>query len=272
MTSATTHAESAPASAVQSPWSRVHIAAGQFFFKYRNSLFPVLFALTALTMRPRRLFADPAFDRVWLIGSAAIALAGEFVRLTTIGFEYIERGGRNGQVWASRLVVGGIYAHSRNPMYVGNSLIAIGMALLTTSPLTWAVVIPLFLYIYVAIVAAEEQFLRGKFGREYDEYAARVPRYLPTLAGWSRLLAADYDWRRAVRQDLSTFTALFLGINGMLTLRTVFLEGVDAIPQIAPWSAAGFVVVLLLYGWLYRLKKQGRLVKPSSTWPRRAAA
>ena len=48
-----------------------------------------------------------------------VSFLGLGVRAATIGFEYVVRGGRNRQVYADHLVQGGIYAHTRNPMYLG---------------------------------------------------------------------------------------------------------------------------------------------------------
>ena len=46
--------------------------------------------------------------------------------MLTIGYEYIVRGGRQGKVYAEDLVQGGVFAHSRNPLYLGNLLIIVG--------------------------------------------------------------------------------------------------------------------------------------------------
>ena len=48
-------------------------------------------------------------------------------------------------------------------MYVGNGLISIGMTMLLGSPMGYLILIPFFLFVYQAIVAAEEAYLRKKF-------------------------------------------------------------------------------------------------------------
>ena len=184
MTTGGPHPQSAQATAPAAGGRlrRLNVTAGNLFFRYRNTLFPVIFALTVLLFRPR-VILNPALSRLLIVCGAVIAVVGEFVRLVTIGYEYIERGGKEGKVYASRLVQGGIYAHTRNPMYLGNLMIAIGMSMFTGAPAAYMLLIPVFLYIYQAITATEEGFLRNRFGQEYEAYCSSVPRFAPSFRG-----------------------------------------------------------------------------------------
>ncbi len=234
----------------------LNIAFGNFFFKYRNYLFPVLFAAVVLFGRPH-ILGPVWLDQLLTVCGALIALLGQAVRLLTIGYEYIERGGKAGRVYASHLVRGGVYALTRNPMYLGNGLIAIGMTMVTGAPLIYGLVLPLFLCIYQALIVAEEVYLRRTFGQEYEQYCAEVPRLIPA---WSRstqvLSGLAYDWRRAVRKDLSTLAGLFLGLTLLPLWRTYWLEGWGAAKAAAPWHVGAALLTLLLYGIAVYLKKQ----------------
>ena len=245
-----------PAAGLRHRWT---VAVGAFFFRNRNAAFPIIFALTVLLLRPRVL-GGPAMDHLLVMCGAVVALLGEGVRLATIGFEYIERGGKEGKVYASRLVQGGIYAHTRNPMYLGNLMIAIGMAMATGAPAAYALIIPAFLCIYLAITSTEEAFLRNRFGREYEDYCARVPRFFPSLRGLRRTLSGmRYHWKRSLRQDLSTLVGLLLGLSLLPVWRTFFLHGFAAATTLAP-RAFGFSGGILAGYWaVYWLKKHGRL-------------
>ncbi len=235
---------------------RVLIAFGEFFFRFRNALFPAIFILMVLLLRPQAI-GSPAVDHALLKAGVVVALVGGAMRLLTIGYEYIERGGKAGRVYASRLVQGGVYGLTRNPMYVGNGLIAIGMTMTTGAPLGYAAIIPLFLLIYAAIIAAEERYLREKFGSEYDAYCARVPRLLPSPPGvWRLITTAPYDWRTAIRKDLSTLTGLALGLTLMPVWRILCLQGAQAALARAPVALGGAGLVLVLYGVLHQLKKR----------------
>ena len=116
----------------------------------------------------------------------ATSAAGEFVRASTIGLQYIVRGGRDRRVYAKDLVTGGLYSHTRNPMYVGNMLILVGLAIASNSWTCVAVAIPFYAFVCAAIVAAEERYLRDRFGADFDAYCRDVPRWLPRLSGIGR--------------------------------------------------------------------------------------
>jgi hypothetical protein len=76
-----------------------------------------------------------------------------------------------------------MYGHSRNPMYVGNFLILVGVAVASNSRACVLLALPLFGFAYRAIVAAEEQYFRGRFGEQFNAYARDVPRLWPTFQG-----------------------------------------------------------------------------------------
>lgn len=170
---------------------------GQQCFRRRGLLMPVVLVL-ALIPGPK-IFPEPWFAA--LLGFP-IALLGELVRVATIGLDYIIRGGKDRQVYAERLVTGGFYNHTRNPMYFGNLLLLVGLAIGVNSWLMLAIGVPLAVLLHVGIIAAEEDFLRRKFGAEYEEYCRRVPRLVPRLAGLGATLEGmTFDWRRVLVKE-----------------------------------------------------------------------
>jgi protein-S-isoprenylcysteine O-methyltransferase Ste14 len=176
------------------------VRIGNFFFHYRNFIFP--FAVLFVLLPGAPVFADP-MDAVLL--GFAVAMLGQLVRGTTIGFKYIIRGGKDRRVYAEDLVTEGLYSHARNPMYIGNVLILSGIALACN---TWTCVllaVPFCVFIYVAIIAAEENFLRGKFGAAFDAYCRDVPRWLPRLSGLGATMGSmEFKWRRVVVKEYGT--------------------------------------------------------------------
>jgi protein-S-isoprenylcysteine O-methyltransferase Ste14 len=76
------------------------------------------------------------------------------------------------------LTTTGPYAYSRNPLYLGSIVIAIGFAVASLSVWVAVIIVALFVAIYVPVIRGEEAFLRSKFAN-YDEYATRVPRLFP---------------------------------------------------------------------------------------------
>jgi len=77
-----------------------------------------------------------------------------------------------------RLVAGGVYRFTRNPIYVGDALILLGWALYLSNALAFAAV-PLFiLYMDAFQIAPEERALDAAFGPAYTEYRGRVRRWI----------------------------------------------------------------------------------------------
>jgi protein-S-isoprenylcysteine O-methyltransferase Ste14 len=237
-----------------------NIAIGNFFFRYRNALFPLVIGLASLTLRPQVMFDNWLLDRLLLTGGFILALTGQAVRLITIGFEYIHRGGRDGKVYAGRLVQGGVYGLTRNPMYLGNSLITIGVTMLFGSPVGYLLLIPFFLFVYQAIIAAEEAYLRNKFGAEYDEYAAAVNRIWPSLSRIKTAFAGmRFDWRRSIKKDMGTVVGLTIGLNILPVWRSYFLYDADTTKVAAMrslWIILGLTAIYLV---MVKLKRSKRL-------------
>lgn len=175
-------------------------AIGNWVFRTRDFLFPVAFAL-ALLPGPA-LFAAPT--RAVAIGFGIAAL-GQAILVGTIGFKYIVRGGRDRRVYAEDLVTDGIYGHTRNPMYLGNLLILAGIAVASNSWICLVAAVALFAFAYAAVVAAEEQYLLGKFGPAYAAYCRDVPRWVPRLRGLGATLSeGEFHWRRVVVKEYGT--------------------------------------------------------------------
>jgi protein-S-isoprenylcysteine O-methyltransferase Ste14 len=205
--------------------------------------------------------------RVWqddLVAAAlgfAVALIGQVVRAGTIGLVYIVRGGKNRQVYAADLVTEGVFGHSRNPMYVGNLLILSGMAVTANCWTTLLVAVPVTAFVYRAIVAAEENYLRGRFGAAFDEYCRRVPRFLPRLQGMGATFAAmKFHWRRLVVKEYGTPAAWILVWCGIVAWN-LWRHGGTALH---PCAARSLQVIALatVAGWatVRFLKKSGRVV------------
>ena len=76
------------------------------------------------------------------------------------------------------IVTAGPYRFSRNPIYVGLTLLYLGLAL--TFNTWWAVIVlvPILAVMHVGVVRREERYLEQKFGEPYRQFCSRVRRYL----------------------------------------------------------------------------------------------
>ena len=109
------------------------IQVGAFIFRYRNVLGPVVLVLALVLSHPAYPFGRSDLNTLFDLVGVAVALMGQILRGATIGYQVIIRGGRNRRVYAETLVDTGIFALCRNPLYVGNLLIAVGFALVVHS-------------------------------------------------------------------------------------------------------------------------------------------
>ena len=106
------------------------------------------------------------------------------------------------------LAVSGPYAHTRNPLYAGSAVLALGLAVAAASVPVTGAVIAYFLAFYPRVMREEAAFLRERFAAEYDAWAAAVP------LGWPRLTpagprASRFQWRRvSANREWRTAAAL----------------------------------------------------------------
>jgi protein-S-isoprenylcysteine O-methyltransferase Ste14 len=80
-----------------------------------------------------------------------------------------------------QLTVTGPYAHTRNPLYLGSAILAIGAGLATRSAFAAAILLLYFAIVYSIVMHREEGELRHFHGAAFDAYAQAVPLFFPRL-------------------------------------------------------------------------------------------
>ena len=120
-----------------------------------------------------------------LIAGFAVALLGEFFRFWGVAYAGSETR-RTGEVGATYLVVSGAFAHLRNPLYLGNMLMYLGIGIMSYSlfPYLQIIALAFFMWQYYVIINEEEGFLVQKYGKAYEEYRAAVPKLIPSLKAY----------------------------------------------------------------------------------------
>jgi protein-S-isoprenylcysteine O-methyltransferase Ste14 len=229
------------------------IRIGNFLFHYRNGLFVAPYLL--IFLRGHAVFAN---YRLAALAGCGVAFAGQCLRAATIGLDYIRRGGKNRQVYADRLVQGGLFAHCRNPLYVGNFMILAGVGIASNSILFLGLGIPFFAFAYWAIIAAEENYLRNKFGKEFDDYCSRVNRLIPDFSGIKQTLAGmRFNWRQLITKEYGS-AYLWVAAVILVTLKNAWLEGEYQAGRPLVWSLWILLgLATLAYGVARFLKKNG---------------
>jgi protein-S-isoprenylcysteine O-methyltransferase Ste14 len=141
-----------------------------------------------------------------LLVACPFALVGEGLRLWASG--HIEK--------TQRLATGGPYGHTRNPLYLGSAMIALAVAVACASIAVAACVTLYLAAFYPSVVREEADFLRRKFGVEYDLWARDVPMFLPRLVP-AGPRSTRFDWGR-VRVNREWRTAAALPLVGLVLL------------------------------------------------------
>jgi protein-S-isoprenylcysteine O-methyltransferase Ste14 len=79
---------------------------------------------------------------------------------------------------STRLVVSGPYRYSRNPDYLSQMSMYLGLGILANTWWTLIFLPAVAALVHHGVVIREERYLEAKFGQEYRDYKARVPRWL----------------------------------------------------------------------------------------------
>lgn len=138
-------------SAVTNPWARWRVRLG----------YPAAIAF-ALLAHPTPLS---------LVVGATIAALGLLIRGAAAGHLYKHQ----------RLSTSGPYRYTRNPLYFGSALLAAGLLVAGRSPYAAAVIAFYFEVFYPQVMQRESEELHARYGSHFDEYAARVPFFFPSL-------------------------------------------------------------------------------------------
>lgn len=198
------------------------IRSGHVLFRWRSYL-PLVFigpALLALKQGAEWVNAvGDDFQDIWVLCALGVSLIGLGVRIATVGFVPKATSGRNatGQR-ADSLNTTGMYSIVRNPIYLGNFIILLGV-FLSVKVLWFAVVGSMFFMWYMErIILAEEQFLHDKFGEEYDEWRARTPVIIPNFKLWVKP-SLPFSLRTVLKREYPALMAIALVylINEMVT-------------------------------------------------------
>lgn len=237
------------------------VHCGNFLFAYRDYLFPLVFLLLLLTTKPLLPFGSERIDWWMDVLGVVVALAGQGCRFLAIGcVDNIRRGGRQKRVAASTLIGSGMFAHTRNPLYLGDLLIVGGLVLIASCPWWYLLVLPGFVGVYWSIVLAEEDFLGQKFGPDYVAYCQTVNRFVPKFTGLRRSLAnCSFDWKRVVRKEYGIACTWATMALFLLIWKQWERFGYAARKTDIQELSLLFLLLLVCYGGGLWLNKSGRL-------------
>ncbi len=137
-------------------------AAGNFFVRWRVRLgYPLAIAV---------LYFSRPTPRSILLG-ALVGVIGLWVRAYAAGYLHKQE----------VLTVTGPYAYTRNPLYLGSAILALGAGIAAHSWISALIPIAYFAVFYSIVMRQEANELRLRHGASFEEYACAVPLIIPRL-------------------------------------------------------------------------------------------
>jgi protein-S-isoprenylcysteine O-methyltransferase Ste14 len=233
---------------------------GSVFFKYRSYL-PVLVFLTYILLL--YIYRDTLLkcfvnDYDQTILALSIGIIGLGIRTLAIGYASPNTSGRNvGGQLADSINTTGLYSIVRHPLYLGNALMWLGISLRFESVWITISTMLFFWFYYEKIMFTEEEFLRKKFGSEYEQWANKTPCMIPNFRLWKRS-QNTFSWKKVIRQENDGAYALIVILFIIEVLGDYFYNFQIDLARV---YFIVFVVLTLLYLMVKFLKKKTKLLK-----------
>ncbi len=234
--------------------------SGNWLFRWRSYLPLSLLGVALLVIwyapRPE---ASPTLSHRWQLVCLGVMALGLGIRAAAIGHAPTGTSGSNTREQVAKsLTTSGLYSIVRHPLYLGNFLIGLGLALF---PGSWGLVLffagAFWLY-YERIIYAEEAFLQREFGEVFLAWARRTPAFLPRLRQYQAPVL-PFSLRAVLHRES---TAVLVNLGAMFLLaETGAFRATGQVGQDPLWLGlmAGVVVLWVL---LRVLKKTYRLDTP----------
>jgi len=178
------------------------VESGQWLFQRRGWL-PIAGVAFLLTQVRPETGAAETIPLAWPLFCFAISCVGLAMRSYTVGCAAPGTSGRNrGAQLADSLNTTGAYSLVRHPLYLANALMWLGPLLYPRAVWPALVLALVFWLYYERIMFAEEEFLRGKYGQAYVDWAKRTPAFLPNFRHWTRS-RLPFNIRVVLRREYS---------------------------------------------------------------------
>ncbi len=212
------------------------VKIGNFLFKHRGIL-PVPFIILLLVFGSAPI---PLKSNTLKILGILISILGEIIRMFVAGFAKEKTSGRGMTIEASTLVNYGLYSIVRNPLYIGNFLIFFGFLLFSENLFMILLGALIFWVYYYYIVIAEENFLRKKFGKDYEKFLKDVPRFIPKKFK-IKFPEEKYDLKKAIFREKDTIFIWVVAFSFLTERLCNFCK---------PKLSLVFIVIILLIFWI----------------------
>jgi steroid 5-alpha reductase family enzyme len=189
-----------------------------------------------------------------------VGLSGLLVRIIAVGYSPANTSGRNtteGQV-ADTVNTTGIYSTVRHPLYFGNFLMWLAIALVTKD-LWFILAFTLAYWIYYErIMYAEETFLTEKFKDQYIDWANKTPAFIPNISLWTNPIET-FSIKKVLKKEKNGVFALFLLLAAAFSWMD-YLKNGSILPIGKTWSIYAAITTGVIYLVLKVIKSKTSLL------------
>lgn len=242
------------------------IKHGHTMFRLRSYLplliIPPLLIAMKESVYMEELVGDHVED-VWVGLCFLLSVFGLYIRAYTVGHVPAGTSGRNTQSQrAHKLNTTGMYSIVRNPLYLGNFIIILGVLL--SIKVWWLVALGVLgFFIYMErIILAEEKFLSEKYGAEYNDWRAKTPAIWPNFKLWQKP-ELPFSMKTVLRREYPGMMAVGAVFFVTELITDLFFEGENFIEWLSDdfiWPAM-FAIIMTAGLTLRHLKKNTDILK-----------
>lgn len=192
---------------------------------------------------PNLFYAQAGIDAILGFLGFLFILKGSFIRMSARGHKVA----CSPKGWG--LALDGLYAYTRNPMYLGTYTIGVGFTFIVWP--WWASVIftVLFYLRFRPLIASEEKHLNKIFGTEYEDYCRRVPRFFPNpLSVLKMNLAYECPWHELwqTKERRTIWTLPLIVFLAEMAKEWVLYRAKPSVTTFLPFILAGAAFIIVM--------------------------
>ena len=162
-------------------------------------------------------------------------LVGVAAFLRTWGTSYLQAEVmRDSEVHTEKLLADGPYRHVRNPLYLGNILLSVGMGLIASRIGFLVLSIGMTVFVVRLILREESELLRDR-GESYRNYCAAVPRLVPSLTARIPSAGNPAHWKQGIAAELMYWLIALAMAAFAWTLNLGVFWGVFTVAFFSSW-------------------------------------
>ncbi len=185
------------------------VSSGYWLFRWR-SYFPIVIILFFIPAMGEYEYVGGSREMTttWGLFCLIVGLLGLLFRIMVVGHTPQNTSGRNTREQIAEVLnTSGWYSVVRHPLYLGNYTMGLGISLFPYS--WWMPVIYTFAFAlyYERIMIAEEDFLRIKFGDDFEKWSAETPGFFPDFSRWDSP-SLNFSFKNILRREYSSLFAL----------------------------------------------------------------